>query len=172
MKNVLRNVRNPSLRYALVGLVRDELYLHVGAAQLEQMDLNIRHPIFSQVASIVRPPLRKLKPRQTYIERRRKSSHPLGIWISREWFPDCIEHRECCDQIRQPSTTTHSLMRHCRTLKHVANLYGVPLSESPRIARGYQRKGWTGWRNRWEEKKNKRMAKQAAMTSRGQARLP
>lgn len=167
MKNVLRNVCNPSLRYALDGPVLNDLRLHAGATRLNQINRNIHDSIFNQVASIVRLPLRRLEEaRQTYIERRRKSSHPLGIWISRGWFPDFIEHRECCDLVRRPTMSyPKSLMRHCRTLKHIANLYGVPLSDLRWIARGYQRKGWMGWRKRWEEKRREQMAKRAAISS-------
>ena len=167
MKNVLKNVCPPYLRDALEGPVLLDLRRHAGAAQLDQIDSNIRVPLFNEVAAIIRPPLEKLmEARQTYIERRRKSAHPLGIWRERKWFPDSLEHRECCDQVRQPTMTyPYSLMRHCRTLKHISNLYGVPVSDLRWAARGYQRKDWVGWRKPWEEKKNKRMAKEAAMTS-------
>lgn len=46
------------------------------------------------------------------------------------WFPSPGEHRPCCDTIRRPSRAfPYTLLAHCRTARHIAQLYGVSRSE-------------------------------------------
>lgn len=49
---------------------------------------------------------------------------PIGIKTrSSRWYPHPQEVRICCQQIEEPwSTFTWTYKRHCRTLRHVANL--------------------------------------------------
>jgi hypothetical protein len=42
------------------------------------------------------------------------------------WYPDPLERRACCAQIREPSRAwPWSLWHHCHTAKHVAYLYDL-----------------------------------------------
>ena len=60
-----------------------------------------------------------------YLDRQARLSHPHGAFDSAmRWHPDQEELRDCCNMIRSPSRAyPHSLMIHCRTLRHVAALY-------------------------------------------------
>ncbi|WP_333798549.1 hypothetical protein [Trichlorobacter lovleyi] len=59
--------------------------------------------------------------------RRDRISHPDGTFDSAgRWSPSYSEECDCCKNIRQPSRSyPFSLMIHCRTAEHVANLHGV-----------------------------------------------
>lgn len=60
---------------------------------------------------------------EEYISRQRKWKTPRGTIDSNGiWRPDADERRACCDGI---AVDRYSLKKHCRTLSHVANLYGV-----------------------------------------------
>lgn len=64
---------------------------------------------------------------ETYKSRQRKWKRPDGeIDQYGCWYPSADERRSCCDQIEQPtSVNRYALLAHCRTLRHVAHLYGV-----------------------------------------------
>lgn len=68
---------------------------------------------------------------RTFIARRDRSSHPSGKFDNAgRWYPSEAETCDCCSSVRSPSRAhPYSLMVHCRTLKHVANLYGVKESD-------------------------------------------
>src|ERR1700740_2693187 len=53
--------------------------------------------------------------------------HPDGTFDEGgRFYPSAKEARDCCANIRTPSRAfPFSLMKHCRTAKHVAKLYGV-----------------------------------------------
>lgn len=59
-----------------------------------------------------------------YYQRDMRYSHPDGKFDSGKWYPADTESCDCCKSIRAPSRSyPFSFMTHCRTLKHVANLY-------------------------------------------------
>ena len=68
---------------------------------------------------------------QTYLNRKHRSEHPEGKFDKQmRWYPSEREKCECCEWIRQPSNAyPYSLLLHCRTMKHVANLYGITEKE-------------------------------------------
>jgi len=74
-----------------------------------------------------------------YLNRRDRTSEPQGKYDrGGRWYPDDEERRECCRTIREPSCNwPYSLLVHCRSLRHVAHLYGVDESELRRLARVY-----------------------------------
>jgi hypothetical protein len=50
------------------------------------------------------------------------------------WYPDPLERRACCSQIRDPSRAwPWSLWQHCHTAKHVAYLHDL----DPLVLRRY-----------------------------------
>jgi hypothetical protein len=66
-----------------------------------------------------------------YLLRKWKRAHPKGhTEKGMKWYPVDEENQDCCKSIRQPSRAyPWSLMTHCRSLTHVANLYGVDETE-------------------------------------------
>ena len=66
-----------------------------------------------------------------YVKRRERSEHPAGHFDHRgRWYPAEGETCECCKSIRRPSAAyPFSLMLHCRTIVHVATLFGVTVRE-------------------------------------------
>jgi len=72
-----------------------------------------------------------------YIARRDRRKHPLGHFDGGgRWYPSEDETRSCCATIRAPSRRwPYSLMLHCRTIRHVAALYGVEASDVRRAAK-------------------------------------
>lgn len=64
----------------------------------------------------------------TYIKRRNRTDHPEGKTDKGgRWFPSDYEKQPCCDNVRSPSRSfPWSLMTHCRSTEHIANLYGIP----------------------------------------------
>lgn len=68
---------------------------------------------------------------RTFIARRDRTAHPAGKFDNAgRWYPSEAETCNCCSSVRSPSRAhPFSYMVHCRTLKHVANLYGVNESE-------------------------------------------
>jgi len=63
----------------------------------------------------------------TYIARRDRQDHPDGKFDNAgRWYPSATERRECCDEVRGPSRAyPYSFLKHCRSLRHCAKLYGV-----------------------------------------------
>ena len=72
-----------------------------------------------------------------YTARRDRLNHPSGGCDSGgRWYPDESEHRWCCSHIRQPSRGwPWSLMLHCRTAEHVAEVFDVDATDLKRVAR-------------------------------------
>lgn len=72
-----------------------------------------------------------------YLMRKNRTSHPSGRFDNAQrFFPDQGEHRPCCTCVRSPSRAyPYSLMTHCRSAEHVANLYDVDASALRRAAR-------------------------------------
>lgn len=64
---------------------------------------------------------------QEYIQRQRRESHPAGKFDrGGRWYPSDEERQSCCSVIRSPSRSwPWSLMTHCRTVEHVARLFGI-----------------------------------------------
>ena len=64
---------------------------------------------------------------RVYISRRDSVSHPAGKFDNAgRWYPADAEHCECCNAVRSPSRAfPYSYIKHCRTIEHVAHLYGV-----------------------------------------------
>jgi len=84
---------------------------------------------------------------QAYYEYKRRKdrlSHPDGTFDNKSrWYPSSSEVRKCCLKIRNPSAKwPYSLMKHCRSLIHVANLYGVDPSELRKIGRSEEYRQW------------------------------
>lgn len=66
----------------------------------------------------------KQEVQRLYESRRDRLSHPEGHFDKvRRWEPSPFECCDCCT-VRSPSRAyPYSLLVHCRTLKHVRNLY-------------------------------------------------
>lgn len=64
---------------------------------------------------------------ETYLKRQSRTEHPDGHFDkARRWEPSGSERQECCSHIRGPSRAyPYSYMTHCRSIPHVAQLYGV-----------------------------------------------
>ena len=64
-----------------------------------------------------------------YIGRWWGQKEPEGVYDTRgRWYPADDEKRNCCYHIRYPSVGhPYSLMLHCRTMAHIAQLYDVDL---------------------------------------------
>lgn len=78
-----------------------------------------------------------------YQRRRDRQSHPSGKFDSGgRWYPSNEERRGCCSNIRSPSRAyPYSLMLHCRTIEHVAALYGIGARELRAAVRKAARPG-------------------------------
>lgn len=63
--------------------------------------------------------------------RKARIHHPRGQFDkASRWLPDDSEWRDCCASIRSPSRAhPFSLMVHCRSAAHVANLFEVDPTE-------------------------------------------
>mgnify|MGYP000868061071 CR=1 FL=1 len=68
---------------------------------------------------------------RTFIARRDRTAHPSGKFDNAgRWYPSEAETCACCSSVRSPSRAhPFSYMVHCRTMKHVASLYGVSVAE-------------------------------------------
>lgn len=77
------------------------------------------------------------KAAEEYISRRDRMSHPSGRQDNGgRWYPSDDERCSCCNSVRSPSRSwPWSYMTHCRTINHVANLYGVPVADVRRAVR-------------------------------------
>lgn len=71
-----------------------------------------------------------------YMDRQDRVRHPDGCSDgARRWDPYPAEQRACCRRIRVPSLAhPFSLMVHCRTAAHVANLFDVNVADVRRVA--------------------------------------
>jgi len=56
-----------------------------------------------------------------------RREHPAGTFDRQSrWYPGDSERQTCCDSVRGPSRAwPYSYMLHCRSVEHVAALYGV-----------------------------------------------
>jgi len=72
-----------------------------------------------------------------YQARQNREAHPDGHFDrGGRWYPSEAERQVCCSSIRPPSRKwPYSLLKHCRSLCHVANLYGL---EPDMVKRVYQ----------------------------------
>jgi len=72
-----------------------------------------------------------------YLGRKDRSRHPKGTFDNAgRWYPADEEHRECCTSVRSPSRAyPYSYMTHCRSIDHVARLYGVDVAELRKAVR-------------------------------------
>jgi hypothetical protein len=71
-----------------------------------------------------------LEAAKMYVSRQTRLSHPGGKTDGLRWYPDPEEKRDCCNKIRCPSRHyPWSLSYHCRTMRHVSSLTGIPESE-------------------------------------------
>lgn len=63
----------------------------------------------------------------TYLARQDRTAHPDGKTDNGgRWYPSDEERCTCCDSVRGPSRAyPWSYMTHCRTITHIANLFGV-----------------------------------------------
>jgi len=70
-------------------------------------------------------------------DRKNRNSHPAGKFDSGgRWYPATEERQDCCDGIRTPSRAyPYSLMTHCRTVGHVAKLFGVDVGALRKLIR-------------------------------------
>jgi hypothetical protein len=70
---------------------------------------------------------------EEYLARQNRERHPDGSFDKGgRWYPSEREQRECCAFIRSPSRAwPYSLMKHCRSVEHVAALFDI----DPRILR-------------------------------------
>jgi len=74
---------------------------------------------------------------RAYLARREGIERPDGKNDSGgRWHPSEVEKRECCEHVLSPSRAwPSSLYNHCRTLRHVAQLYGVDESTLRTVVR-------------------------------------
>lgn len=85
-----------------------------------------------------------------YCLRKERKDHPDGEFDKGgRFYPSDDEHRKCCDRVRSPSRSyPYSLMTHCRTITHIANLAEVSESELRKAIRKEsppQREGGEGY---------------------------
>lgn len=72
-----------------------------------------------------------------YLSRQSRTAHPAGKFDrAGRWYPAETEQCNCCRGIRTPSRAwPYSLMTHCRSAEHVANLCGVDAKSLRKAAR-------------------------------------
>ena len=72
-----------------------------------------------------------------YKRRQSRLEHPSGTFDRKKrFFPTESEVCACCRKVREPSSRwPYSLMIHCRSMEHVANLYGVDVKDLRREIR-------------------------------------
>ena len=74
---------------------------------------------------------------QEYFNRKARISHPDGEFDrGGRWYADETEEQDCCKSIRNPSRSyPYSMNLHCRSLEHVACLFGVDRSFLRKLAK-------------------------------------
>lgn len=74
---------------------------------------------------------------QMYVKRQNRTTHPAGKFDKAgRWYPAGDEVCSCCTGIRNPSRAwPFSLMTHCRTAEHIANLCNVDAKALRRLIR-------------------------------------
>lgn len=75
-----------------------------------------------------------------YIDRQNRDEHPSGYFDNvKRWKPFSYERCECCNGIRSPSMGfPFSLMVHCRSITHIAQLYEVDESMLRKAVKTYK----------------------------------
>lgn len=76
-----------------------------------------------------------------YYKRLERSEHPTGRFDKAgRWFPEDEEKCDCCFGLRAPSRAyPYSLMTHCRSIYHIANLFSVDTSKMKSHIRSYNK---------------------------------
>jgi hypothetical protein len=85
-----------------------------------------------------------------YRRRKARTEHPEGAFDKNgRFYPSLVESCSCCDRVRSPSLRwPYSLMIHCRTINHIANLFGVDVKDLRREIRPC--KNLPGPKDAWE----------------------
>lgn len=81
---------------------------------------------------------------EEYLARQDRVRNPKGEFnAGNKWYPDPLEEsRACCYHVRSPSHRwPYSLLTHCRSLPHVAELYGVDAKDLFRLVRTLRKGG-------------------------------
>lgn len=68
---------------------------------------------------------------QCYFRRKERTENPSGNFDKQgRFYPNSEELQPCCTYIRIPSKNwPYSLMVHCRSAEHIANIFGVEVKE-------------------------------------------
>jgi hypothetical protein len=74
---------------------------------------------------------------ECYEARKARYQHPDGKFDKAgRWYPSASEEQSCCSGVRGPSRAyPYSYMTHCRSVEHIANLYGVDARELRKAVR-------------------------------------
>jgi hypothetical protein len=66
-----------------------------------------------------------------FMDRQLRTENPSGYFDNaKRWYPHETEECKCCSYIRTPSRAyPFSIMTHCRTVNHIANLYKIDVTE-------------------------------------------
>ena len=83
---------------------------------------------------------RLIEAAQEYERRREGTSEPAGIakhtgYQEHYWVPDGSERRPCCLNTTVYLGKENALLQHCKSARHVAELYDVPHSDLWRMSR-------------------------------------
>lgn len=70
-----------------------------------------------------------------YLARQDGKEAPDGEWESDSWQPSPAERCPCCDSISGKSILEDGMLRHCKSMKHVAALHGVDIKALRSMAR-------------------------------------
>jgi hypothetical protein len=63
------------------------------------------------------------------LAREARTESPEGEWEDGLWLPSVQERRPCCEGVTPSPANRQALESHCRTQRHVAQLFDVPLTE-------------------------------------------
>lgn len=69
------------------------------------------------------------------LAREARTESPEGEWSDSLWWPSAQERRPCCEGITPSPANRQALESHCRTQRHVAQLFDVPLEDLKRAVR-------------------------------------
>jgi len=58
-----------------------------------------------------------------------RTESPEGEWEDGVWLPSAQERRPCCEGVTPSPANRQALESHCRTQRHVAQLFDIPLTE-------------------------------------------
>lgn len=80
---------------------------------------------------------------QCYLKRKCREEHPHGNFDKAgRWTPNVDEQKDCCSFIRTPSRNwPHTLLSHCRSADHIANVFAVDVAELRRRIRKANKMG-------------------------------